>query len=84
MQDILKLNNKFKKADLHQSLTENLKTVREYRGEFLAADSGHNFSPYTALRHCLYLHDSISFQRIISRSARERFELCLDAVEEFD
>ncbi len=84
VQDILKLNNSFEKADLHQSLVENLKTVREYRAEFLAADPERNFSPYTAIRHCLYLHDPISFQRIISRSARERFELWLNAEEEFE
>ncbi|MCD6186742.1 MAG: (p)ppGpp synthetase [Desulfuromusa sp.] len=84
VQDILKLNNRFEKGDLHQSLVENLKTVREYRDEFIAADPEHNFSPYTAIRHCLYLHDPISFQRIISRSARERFELWLNAEEELD
>lgn len=84
VQDILKLNNRFEKGDLQQSLVENLKTVREYRAEFLAADPEHNFSPYTAIRHCLYLHDPISFQRIISRSARERFELWLNAEEELD
>ncbi|MCK5825841.1 MAG: (p)ppGpp synthetase [Desulfuromusa sp.] len=81
VQDILKLNHCFERGDLHQSLMENLKTVREYRAEFLAADPEHNFSPYTAIRHCLYLHDPISFQRIISRSARERFELWLKAEE---
>ncbi len=82
VQDILKLNNRFEKGDLHQSLVENLKTVREYRSEFIAADPEHNFSPYTAIRHCLYLHDAISFQRIISRSARQRFELWLNGEEE--
>jgi ppGpp synthetase/RelA/SpoT-type nucleotidyltranferase len=75
--DIRKLNNKFEKSDLHQCLTENLKTVREYRAHFLAADPERNFGPYTEIRHCLYLHDPISFQRIISRGARERFELWL-------
>jgi ppGpp synthetase/RelA/SpoT-type nucleotidyltranferase len=81
VQDILKLNSRFEKADVHQSLMENLKTVREYQAEFLAADPERNFSPYTAIRHCLYLHDPISFQRIISQSARERFEIWLNAEE---
>ncbi len=84
VQDILKLNRCFEKADLNQSLVENLKTVREYQAEFLAADPERNFSPYTAIRHCLYLHDPISFQRIISRTAREHFERWLNAEEEFD
>ncbi len=84
VQDILKLNNRFEKGDLHQSLMENLKTVREYEAGFLAAAPDHTFSPYTAIRHCLYLHDPISFQRIISRSAREHFESWLNAEEELD
>lgn len=84
VQDILKLNNSFEKGDLHQSLIENLKTVREYQAEFLATDPESNFSPYTAIRHCLYLHNPSSFQRIISRSARERFEIWLNAEEEID
>jgi ppGpp synthetase/RelA/SpoT-type nucleotidyltranferase len=84
VQDILKLNKRFEKADLHQSLVENLKTVREYQAEFLAADPERNFSPYMVIRHCLYLHDPISFHRIISRTASERFELWLNAEEEFD
>lgn len=84
VQDILKLSSHFEKGDLHQSLVENLRTVREYGAEFVAAAPEHSFSPYTAIRHCLYLHEPITFQRIISRSARERFEAWLDAVEEFD
>ncbi len=84
VQDILKLNKTFEKGDLHQCLVENLKTVREYQAEFLAANPERSFSPYTAIRHCLYLHNPSSFQRIISRSARERFEAWLNAEEEFD
>jgi len=84
VQDILKLNNRFQKSDLHQCLVENLKTVREYRSEFLVANPEQSFSPYTVIRHCLYLHDPIAFQRIISRSARDRFEIWLNAEEEFE
>ncbi len=81
VQDILKLNNNFEKGDLHQCLVENLKTVREYQAEFLAVNSERSFSPYTAIRHCLYLHNPSSFQRIISRSARDRFEIWINAEE---
>jgi ppGpp synthetase/RelA/SpoT-type nucleotidyltranferase len=83
VQDILKLNHHFQKSDLHQCLVENLKTAREYRAEFLGSNPDKNFSPYTIIRHCLYLHDPISFARIMSRSARDRFELWLNAVEDF-
>lgn len=80
VQDILKLNPNFEKADLHRSLLENLKMVKEYREEFLAEDSDNSFSPYTVIRHCLYLYDRVGFQRILSRGARERFEDWLDEV----
>jgi len=78
VQDILKLDKNFEKGALHRSLVENLKTVREYWSDFLAEDSDNSFSPYTAIRHCLYLYDPIGFQRVLSRGARERFESWLD------
>lgn len=74
VQDILKLSPTFEKADLHRSLVVHMKTVRDYRGEFLTEDPDNTFSPYTSIRHCLYLSDRITFQRILSRVSRERFE----------
>ena len=79
VQDILKLNCQFEKGALHRSLVENLKTVREYWSDFLAEDPDNSFSPYTAIRHCLFLSDPMTFQRILSRGARERFESWLEA-----
>ncbi len=81
VQDILKLDDGFEKGVLHRSLVENLKRVREYRSEFLAADPENSFSPYTEIRHCLYLYDRAGFERILSRGARERFEAWLAAEE---
>jgi len=82
VQDILKLDPDFEKEGLHKSLIENLKTVREYCADFLAEDPENTFSPYTTIRHCLYLYDRITFQRILSRGARERFELWLNGTEQ--
>lgn len=79
VQDILKLDNNFEKGSLHQSLMQNLKTVREYRDEFLAEDPENSFSPYTEIRHCLYLYDPSAFERLLSRFARERFDAWLVA-----
>ncbi|MDT8420413.1 MAG: (p)ppGpp synthetase [Desulfuromonadales bacterium] len=78
VQDILRLDEDFEKSDLHRSLVENFKRVKEYRAAFLAEDPENTFSPYTSIRHCLYLYDRITFQRILSRGARERFEAWLD------
>ena len=81
VQDILKLDPDFEKADLHKSLIENLKTVREYSDDFLAKDSDNTFSPYSSIRYCLYLSDRKTFQKILSRRARERFDEWLATAE---
>ena len=71
--DILKLDSDFKKSNLHKCLTVNLKTIKEYRDNFIAENPGKTFSPYTAIRHCLYLYDPEAFGRILSKGTRERF-----------
>jgi GTP pyrophosphokinase len=73
VQDILKLDRSFQKSDLHRCLIENLKIVRDYRDQFLAENPDKSFSPYTSIRHCLYLYDPEVFERILSRGTRERF-----------
>jgi putative GTP pyrophosphokinase len=71
--DILKLDTDFQKSDLHQCLIENLKTIRDYRDHFMAENPGKTFSPYTSIRHCLYLYDQETFGRILSKRTRARF-----------
>ena len=71
--DILKLDNDFQKSDLHKCLIENLKTIKEYRENFIEENPGKTFSPYTSIRHCLYLYDPETFGRILSKGTRERF-----------
>ena len=73
VQGIIKLDNRFQKSDLHQSLTENLRIVSEYRDNFMAENPDSSFSPYTAIRHCLYLYDQETFSRILSKGPKERF-----------
>jgi len=74
VQDILKLDRDFQKSALHKSLTENLRIVRDYRDFFMAESSDNTFSPYTSIRHCLYLYDQETFNRILSRGSKERFD----------
>lgn len=74
VQSILKMDSNFQKADLHKSLIENLKIVRDYRDCFLAASPDNTFSPYTSIRHCLYLYNQETFSRILSKGPKERFE----------
>jgi hypothetical protein len=82
VQNILKLDNGFQKADLHKSLIENLKTVRDYCDDFMMENPESTFSPYTSIRHCLYLYDHETFGRILSRRPRERFECWLKKFSE--
>ena len=77
VQGILKLDSSFQKSDLHKSLIENFKVAREYRDSFLADSPDNTFSPYTSIRHCLYLYDQETFSRILSKGPKERFELWL-------
>ncbi|WP_321366624.1 (p)ppGpp synthetase [uncultured Desulfuromusa sp.] len=74
VQDILKQNSDFKRADLHKCLVENLKIIKDYRAQFLLQNPENTFSPYTAIRHCLYCYDRATFGGILSRGAKERFE----------
>jgi len=77
VQDILKLHAGCKRSDLHRSLLENLKEVREYREDYMAENPDGSFSPYTIIRHCLYLYDPQTCGRILSRGPRQRFEAWL-------
>jgi putative GTP pyrophosphokinase len=74
VQGILRLDSGFQKSDLHKSLNENLKTVREYSDYFMAKNPDNTFSPYTSIRHCLYLYDKETFSRILSKGPKDRFE----------
>lgn len=73
VQDILSLDHRFKRSDFHQALVDNLKTVKEYRSLFLTTNPDNTFSPYTMIRHCLFLHDPQTFGRILSKGPKERF-----------
>lgn len=77
VQDILKLDPGFEKADLHKSLILNLKRVKDYRHRFMEDNSDATFSPYTSIRHCLYLYEKKTFDRILSRGPKARFDAWL-------
>jgi hypothetical protein len=58
---------------LHKCLDENLKIVRDYRDNLTAETPDKAFSPYTSIRHCLYLYDQETFGPILYKVKRERF-----------
>lgn len=73
VQEVLKLHSGFTKSDFHQCLDENLPIVKEFHEHFIAENPGRAFSPYTLIRHCLYLYDREVFGRILSKKIRARF-----------
>jgi len=73
VQDILRANPECRRADLHKSLMEHLKPVRDYRDEILAGNPDAGFGPFTMIRHCLYRYDPEAFCRMLSRGPRQRF-----------
>jgi ppGpp synthetase/RelA/SpoT-type nucleotidyltranferase len=74
VQDILKLDSGFQKSDLHKCLNENLKIIRDYHDHLMVENPDKSFSPFTSIRHCLYLYDQETFGRILTKRTRERFE----------
>lgn len=71
--DILKLHSGFEKSDFHQCLDENLNIVKEFHEYYIAENPDKTFSPFTSIRHCLYLYDREVFGRILFKKTRERF-----------
>ncbi len=71
--DILKLHSGFEKSDFHQCLNDNLNIVKEYHEHFLTENPDKVFSPFTLMRHCLYLYDREVFERILFKKTRGRF-----------
>lgn len=79
VQNILKLDSSFEKSDLHICLTEKLKIIREYGDHFLSENPEKTFSPYTSIKHCLYLYKQEAFGRILSKKMKEHFNDWLKA-----
>ena len=71
--DILKLHSGFAKSDFHQCLNDNLNIVKEFHEHFLAENPAKVFTPFTLIRHCLYLYDRNVFERILFKKTRGRF-----------
>ncbi|MDD2465213.1 MAG: (p)ppGpp synthetase [Desulfobulbus sp.] len=80
--DILELDSDFHKSDLHSCLNENLKIVKIYRDQFMTENPDKSFSPFTSIRHCLYLYDREVFAKILFKGARGRFSEWLKKYQE--
>lgn len=79
--DILKLHSSFEKSDFHQCLNDNLTIVKVYHEHLLAEKPDKVFSPFTLIRHCLYLYDRDVFERILFKKTRGAFMVWLDEAQ---
>jgi len=61
-------------------LSENLKIVKDYRDHLMSGNSEKSFSPYTSIRHCLYLSDQEVFGRMLYKGSRQRFAAWLQGL----
>jgi ppGpp synthetase/RelA/SpoT-type nucleotidyltranferase len=71
--DILSLHSDFEKSHFHQCLNNNLSTVKEFHEHFIRENPDKVFSPFTLIRHCLYLYDREVFEQTLFKKTRGRF-----------
>ncbi len=74
-QEVVNFSPKISRGKFNYYMRENIATVKAYAaglGDEKAPDDP--FSPYTVIRHCLYLGDNEVFSSILSSDAKERLE----------
>lgn len=76
--EILELNNKFTKESLSKSLSDNLELIKKYNSEIVYDNPSNNLNPYTMIRHCLYIFDTIKFKDILFETQRKNITEWLD------
>ncbi|MBS0390710.1 MAG: (p)ppGpp synthetase [Proteobacteria bacterium] len=68
------------RARFNTLMRETLATVKRYKQFYEEHKPEGNFSPFTVIRHCLYLGDKQLFRRALRNSSREAFEAWLQGV----
>lgn len=58
-------------------MRETLVTVKRYKQFYEEHNPENSFTPFTVIRHCLYLGDKQIFRRALRNSSREAFEVWL-------
>ena len=68
------------RARFNALMRETLTTVRRYKQFYEEHNPEGSFTPFTVIRHCLYLGDKQAFRRALRNSSREAFEAWLQGV----
>ena len=74
VQEILSLDQKYQKGNLHEALLTHRYKVSEYRDSLAETTGKEKFNPFTSVRHCLYLSDKDIFRSALTNASRKRFD----------
>lgn len=61
------------RAAFNRVMKDHIGEVKRYKHAFEAKDSTNRLSPFTVIRHCLYLADRATFSKALTKLARESF-----------
>jgi putative GTP pyrophosphokinase len=67
------------RAQFNGVMKNNLPVVKRYKQTLEERSPTNTLNPFTVIRHCLYLADSKTFSKALSRLARESFDAWLGA-----
>ena len=74
VQDIILLEPKYQKANLHEAIISNMNVVDKYRDSFSKTTGKEKFNPFTSIRHCLYLSEKTKFRNILTNHSRQNMD----------
>ena len=79
--DILAWSPGITRARFNALMRETLATVKRYKQFYEERNPESSFTPFTVIRHCLYLGEKQVFHRALRNSAREAFEAWLQGLD---
>lgn len=78
-QEIINLKPDITRGKFNFYMRENISKIKRYKADFEQANPNDSLTPYTVIRHCLYLGDKEIFAAILTNIAKENFERWLEA-----
>jgi len=77
-QEIITMKPDISRGKFNFYMRENISKVKRYKSLFEQTNPNDKLSPYTMIRHCLYLGDKDIFSNILTNVAKESFERWLE------
>jgi ppGpp synthetase/RelA/SpoT-type nucleotidyltranferase len=73
-QEIISLKSDITRGKFNFYMRENITKIKGYKAYFEEANTNDTLTPYTIIRHCLYLGDKEIFSNILTNIAKNSFE----------